>query len=88
VADREEIFAFPCRFPIKAIGPQSPDFKNHVIEICETHVGAIVAEDVKMQPSSNGRFVSVTVTFTAESRTQLDALYQALTDSKKIKVVF
>ena len=84
----EEIFEFPCRFPVKAIGPDDPDFTDHVIEIVSAHVGEIPPGDVTTRPSSNGNFVSVTVTFTAESRTQLDNIYQSLTASEKIQVVF
>jgi len=88
MAERDEVFNFPCRFPVKAIGLQYPEFTDHVIEIVQTHVGRIVPEDIKTQPSSSGRFISVTVTFTAQSREQLDTLYRALTTSEKIEVVF
>lgn len=87
MSDEEEIFEFPCRFPVKAIGPDHPEFAKHVIEIVEMHAGKIIPADIKAQPSSKGKYVSVTVTFTATSRAQLDAIYQALTDSEKIQVV-
>lgn len=87
MTDEKEVFEFPCRFPVKAIGPHHPEFTEHVVEIIAAHVDNIAPTDVVTRPSSNGRFVAVTVTFTAESRVQLDALYQALTDSEKIQVV-
>ena len=85
---QEEVFEFPCRFPIKAIGDQEEGFESHVLEIVTDHVGPVMGTDIVTRPSRNGNFLAVTVTFTATSRAQLDALYRALTSSSRIKVVF
>jgi len=88
MTDATDVFDFPCRFPIKAIGSESPDFEQHVVEIVTAHVGEVRSEDVVARPSAHGNYLAVTVTFTATSREQLDRLYLELTASKKIKVVF
>ena len=82
------LFKFPCLFPIKAIGLDDPEFTAHVIGIVTDHVGAVSTDDIVTRPSSQGKYLSVTVTFTAHSRAQLDSLYRALTASDKIQHVF
>jgi len=84
----DELFNFPCRFPVKAIGLDDPEFTTHVIGIVTDHVGAVSTDDIVTRPSSRGKYLSVTVTFTARSRAQLDTLYRALTASDKIRHVF
>lgn len=75
---------FPAEFPIKVMGKDTQDFHASVAEIFARHVAPLDALHVSRQPSREGRFVSVTVTFTAESRAQLDALYTELTGSKHV----
>ena len=88
MAERDDLFEFPCRYPVKAIGVVDPQLEQHVIDIVTAHAGEIAADDVRTQPSRHGRYVSITVTFTAHSREQLDDLYRALTASEKIRHVF
>ena len=40
-----------------------------------------------MRPSSAGNYLGITMTVTATSREQLDALYQELTSHPMVKVV-
>jgi putative lipoic acid-binding regulatory protein len=44
--------------------------------------------DVRVQSSSNGTFLSVTVTFEASNREQLDNIYQSLHDHNDILMTF
>ncbi len=69
---------FPCHYPIKAMGRQDAGLIDSVCKIIERHAPEIPAEAVKTTPSSKGRFVSVTITITAQSRAQLDAIYADL----------
>ena len=64
------------------------DADNRLIGIVTDHVGAVSTDDIVTRPSSQGKYLSVTVTFTARSRAQLDTLYRALTASDKIRHVF
>lgn len=85
--DEDSVFQFPCRFPIKVMGPGREGFPAHVIGLISLHTKEIDHEDVAIRPSRNGKFISVTVTFTAESRAQLDRIYQSLTSSEQILFV-
>ena len=82
----EEIFEFPCRFPIKVMGRDVPEFQAHVLETITMHTSETPV-DIRATPSAKGNFVSVTVTFTAESREQLDKIYRSLVASDHVLVV-
>jgi putative lipoic acid-binding regulatory protein len=85
---RETIIEFPTEFPVKALGRDEPDFKNTVIELITVHAEFDQQADVKIQPSNKGNFISVTVTFRAESQDQLDKIYQSLHDHELVLMVF
>jgi putative lipoic acid-binding regulatory protein len=70
---------FPCRFPIKAMGLARDDLHLRIIEIVQQHVPELSKDDVTQRASSNGKYLSVTITIEATSREQLDAIYQDLT---------
>jgi putative lipoic acid-binding regulatory protein len=76
-----ELFGFPCDFPIKVMGRDSESFRTLTLAIVERHAGPIAADRIGERPSSRGRFLAITYTIRAESRAQLDRIYQDLTDS-------
>jgi len=76
--ERDTLFDFPCRFPVKAMGRDADDFEATVVGIVRRHAPDLGEGAVSLQPSRGGRFVSVTVTITATSRDQLDAIYNDL----------
>ncbi|HNT54826.1 MAG TPA: DUF493 domain-containing protein [Anaerolineaceae bacterium] len=69
---------FPCTFPLKAIGRGGDDFSALVFEIVSRHVPGLTTAALTSRPSSAGNYLAVTVTFTAQSRAQLDAIYLEL----------
>ena len=85
---RETLLEFPTPFPIKALGRDEPGFRQLVLELIAVHAVFDPDYDVKEQTSSNGNFVSVTVTLRAESQDQLDTIYQALHDHDQVLMVF
>jgi putative lipoic acid-binding regulatory protein len=74
----ESPLTFPCEFPIKAMGRAHGRFEETVRAIIRSHAGELDQNTVRVAESRNGRFVSVTVTITASSRAQLDAIYADL----------
>lgn len=84
---QETLFEFPCRFPIKVMGRHEDDFREHVVELITAEVGTIDPDDISVRPSRKGQFISVTVTFEATSRSQLDAVYRSLTASVRVLYV-
>jgi putative lipoic acid-binding regulatory protein len=80
-------FEFPCSFPLKAIGRGGEDFEELVVEIVRRHVPDLDDEAVSTRSSERGKYLSVTVTFIAQSQAQLEALYQELSDHDRVLVV-
>ncbi len=76
----ESAIEFPCEFPVKMMGRNSPEFRTTARALVEKHAGAVGDDSVQESLSRNERFVSVTVTVTATSQEQLDAIYQDVTD--------
>lgn len=74
----ETLLKFPCRFPIKAMGKSDVEFDLLVLDIIQQHATAPEKTKMKSRPSQNGKYIAVTVHIEATSKTQLDAIYQAL----------
>ncbi|MGI9248577.1 MAG: YbeD family protein [Woeseiaceae bacterium] len=75
----QPVLAFPCDFPIKLMGRDTPEFRATARGLVENHAGAIADSAMQAAVSRNGRFVSVTITITATSQQQLDDIYQDVT---------
>jgi len=84
MSNEQSALEFPCRFPIKAMGLATDDFDLLVVEIVGRHVGALGEGAVSSRPSSNGKYVSVTVMIEAQDQQQLDAIYQELTAHERV----
>lgn len=76
--DGDTLFKFPCDFPIKAVGRAEQDFDALVATIVRRHAPDLSEGAVKVRPSRGGRYLAVTVTITAVSKQQLDAIYMDL----------
>lgn len=72
----DSLLEFPCTFPIKMMGRDTPAFRQTVREIVEKHTGPVDDAAIQNALSKNGRFVSVTITVSAESQQQLDDIYR------------
>lgn len=81
------LFEFPCDFPLKVLGRRSDDFRSIVLGIVQKHAGDIALERIEERPSRDGNYLSLTCTFAAQSREQLDALYRDLTSCERVLVV-
>ncbi|MBD3670535.1 MAG: DUF493 domain-containing protein [Gammaproteobacteria bacterium] len=76
----ETNFEFPCEFPIKAMGHNQPGFEALVVGIVRKHAPELSEGAVTSRPSKGDKWLSVTVTITAQSKAQLDAIYLELND--------
>ena len=77
--DPDELFDFPCQFPIKVMAQSRDSLAADVTEIIERHNQDGSEIQVQVRASSQGRYSSVTVTIKAFSREQLDNIYLELT---------
>jgi uncharacterized protein len=69
---------FPCRFTIKVLGRCSADFDSLVFKLVRSHAPDLGEGALSYRLSRQGRYIAVTVTITAVSRSKLDAIYHDL----------
>lgn len=84
---QDTLLEFPCEFPIKAFGRTDAGaeaFLELVFDLVGAHVEDLQREQLRINASSKGRFVAVTVTITAQSQQQLDGIYQSLSDHEQV----
>jgi len=86
VIERETLLEFPCKFPIKAMGLNEASFQTLIENIVLNHAEIYADEPITTNPSSTGKYLSVTITVEAQSKDQLDRIYQDLTDNKQVLV--
>jgi hypothetical protein len=82
----ETLFEFPCDFPIKIMGQATDEFRSLALGIVTRHFGALDEDSIQERPSSGGRYLGLTITVRAESKAQLDAVYQELTSCRQVLV--
>jgi len=82
-----DLLKFPDKFSIKVMGAASTDFDTIVIEIVRQHCFDLKADAITRRTSSSGKYLSLTIPFTAQSRTQLDALYRELSHHEQVLMV-
>lgn len=77
---------FPCTFPLKVMGLNEDDYPGFVLEVGKKHVPEIDESCVRTRPSRNGKYIAVTLTFTAQSRQQIDNIYLDLHQNHRTKM--
>lgn len=82
----DELFRFPADFPVKVMGRDSESFRTLTLAIIERHAGPMSPDRITERTSRAGKFLALTYTIRAESRAQLDSIYQDLTDSGVVLV--
>ena len=74
----KEVFDFPCHFALRAIGKDLQDYKQFVIDTISLFVEKLDINLVSTRPSHGDKYLAVIVPFTAQSREQLDSIYEKL----------
>lgn len=82
--ENQSLIEFPCDFPIKIMGKTHDDLFVLVNAVFKLHVADFNEKQVKIRPSGKGNYSAITVTIQAQDQAQLDAIYQALSDSKLV----
>ena len=89
VADtrKESLITYPSLFPIKVMGVKADGFVHAITLIAQQFDPNFDASTIELRPSKAGNYLGVTITVTATSREQLDALYRTLSTHPMVKVV-
>ena len=78
---------YPIDFPLNVIGLDEPDFEPFVIEVVRRHVPDLLEENITSRLSSGNKYRSVNFLFIAQSREQVDALYEELGSHKRVLMI-
>ena len=75
---------FPCDFIIKVMGKTDSAFEDNVISIIKKHYPDTSDDQISKRPSKDNNYLAITAKVYAESKEQLDALYQDLSNEPTI----
>lgn len=81
------LIEFPCYFPIKIIGNNSPVFLEEIRQIAVTHFPDIKEDALTHKMSKDSNYLAITITVFAENQDMLDAFYRAVTQHPEVKMV-
>lgn len=81
----EHGFQFPGEFQLSALGPAGRGLENELSQHLIDAGIDVRTELVEWKHSANGKYVSVRITFRAESREQYDLAHRALRDHPEVK---
>jgi putative lipoic acid-binding regulatory protein len=79
-----ELMDYPCKFTIKAMGYAHIDLSLVVIDIVRRHAPEVGKNAVQSKFSKSKKYISLSVTITAQSKQQMDAIYQYLSDCEHV----
>lgn len=74
----EQGFQFPGAFEITAIGTAQSGLEERVPEIIVALGMAVLNGSIRIRPSNEGRYLSISLTFTCPSRDKYEAAHAAL----------
>jgi putative lipoic acid-binding regulatory protein len=81
------LLEYPCEYPIKIVGRSQPGYAQAIVEVVSRHSPEFDPSTVEMRTSSANKYLSLTCTIRAQSKQQLDALYQELCDHPLVVMV-
>ena len=82
--EAQELMKFPCDFPLKVFGLNHDDFESIVLDLVAAHCPQSTQFKVQRNESSKGKYQSLTITFVAHSRQQMDDIYRSLSASEHV----
>ena len=81
------LLEYPCDFPVKILGHSQAGFAQAILGVVQRHAPDFDGAAMEMKSSRRGKYLSVTCVIRANSREQLDSLYQELCDHPMVVMV-
>ena len=81
------IIAFPCEFTIKVMGQSNALFEKTVLNIVREHYPKLAKQSIQKKHSKAKKYLSLSITVYAQSKAELDALYQDLSSCPDVLMV-
>ncbi|MBJ6763853.1 DUF493 domain-containing protein [Myxococcaceae bacterium JPH2] len=83
--EKKPLIEYPSVYTFKVMGAQAPDFAEHVRELFRRMMGSEISPDsIHEQPSSKGKYVSLSVSVYLLSEEQRRSIYAQLHQDKRI----
>jgi uncharacterized protein len=84
----ESLIEYPSKFPIKVMGKNLPEFEAEMVRLAQRHDPSFESTTgLEVRESGKGNYLGITLTITATSREQLDAIYRELSSHALVKLV-
>lgn len=83
-AEEESLIDFPCDFPLKVMGASTSEFHSCITQIAKKHDPEFSPSQTTQNISKTGKYISLTLNIHAKNKSQLDKLYQDLTDHELV----
>lgn len=80
----ESPLQFPCEFPIKIVGNNHEQFELEVYTIVRKHFPDLSESSLQTRTSRDKSYLAITVTVMAKSQSELDAIYEELTQCELV----
>jgi len=81
------LIEYPSLFPIKVMGLNDPALEQAIVDIAQQFDPGYDRASLQVRLSRGGKYLGLTLSITATSREQLDALYRTLSSHPLVKVV-
>ncbi len=83
----ETLLTFPCDFVIKVFGNKNDEFEKTVLSIVQQHCSNLKENAFQHRPSTDGKYVAISVSVHVDSKEQLDAIYKDLSSNPNVLMV-
>jgi uncharacterized protein len=85
---REDTYhSFPLTFKLRVMGEDRDNFEGLVLNLVQKHIPGLDEQHLTRRSSREGRYISVTVQFTAHSKGQLNAIYAELNAHERVLMI-
>jgi putative lipoic acid-binding regulatory protein len=81
----EHGFQFPGEFEISAMGPSGSGLEEQIPALLEAAGLVVLHESLATRESSGGKYVSIKLSFRAESREQYEVAHAVLREHPEVK---
>lgn len=83
--NEEQGFQFPGVFELSAMGPAEANLQTELPKLLEEAGMTLISESINWKESSNGKYVSVRISFEADSREEYDRAHELLRSHPEVK---
>lgn len=83
----KSLLQYPCDYPMRVMGLNQPELLSAVLDTVRRHAPDFNPDTLETRPSRMGNYLAIRFSIMAQSRAQLDALYQELSKLPLVKTM-